>query len=83
MSEKRRHKGAYRNTVRQGQREKAVLAGAACTGQKDRKRRPEETGGKDQKQGIGGISAWDNSILRKQTLSAVTGEKQGLIRWRQ
>lgn len=63
--------------------EKAVPAGAACTGQKDRKRRPEKAGGKDQKQGIGGIGAWDNSTLRKQTLSAVTGRKQGLIRWRQ
>ena len=33
----------YRNTVRQGQREKAVFAGAAYTGQKDRKRRPRKS----------------------------------------
>ena len=64
-------------------REKALYPGTACTGQKDRKRRPEEAGGKEQEQGIGGIGAWDNSTLRKQTLSAVTGRKQGLTRWRQ
>ena len=81
MFQKRRHKGTYRKTVRQG--EKAVPAGAACTGQRNRKDRPEKTGGKDQKQGIGGIGAWDNSHLRKSTLSAVAGGKQGLIRWRQ
>ena len=45
---------------------------------KYRRRRPEEAGGKEQEQGIGGIGAWDNSTLRKQTLSAVTGRKQGL-----
>lgn len=56
---------------------------AACTGQRNRKSRPEKAGGKDHKQGIGGIGVWDNSTLRKQTLSAVTGGKQGLIRWRQ